>query len=159
MVFIDLVKSKVEHQDFGSRRDKVTPFEESMESRERKIDRIRELVVDLRNSSDVPPGSIIEGVSMHNKFGLAKPQSKDKEKAIINPPKFKTRKPQVMTQLAKSLTTFEMLRSYGILQPKNNDILSPLCKDFDPNKHCILHSGIQGHDTNECTTYRKRYES
>ncbi|MCD7464810.1 hypothetical protein HAX54_053444 [Datura stramonium] len=55
-VFIDLVDNEAEHQDFGSRQDKVTPFEASMESMGRKIDRIRGFVVDLRNSSDVPPG-------------------------------------------------------------------------------------------------------
>ncbi|MCE3052395.1 hypothetical protein HAX54_052503 [Datura stramonium] len=54
-VFIDLVDNEVEHQDFGSCRDKVTTFEASMESMERKIDGIRGLIVDLRNSSDVPP--------------------------------------------------------------------------------------------------------
>ncbi|MCE3217170.1 hypothetical protein HAX54_010848 [Datura stramonium] len=88
---------------------------------------------------------------MHNKFGLAKPQSKDKRKVMIKPPKLKARKPQAMTQLAEPpAVTFEMLRSHEILQPKNDDIPNPLGKDFDPNKHCAFHSGMQGHDTNEC---------
>ncbi|MCD9645650.1 hypothetical protein HAX54_034695 [Datura stramonium] len=55
-VFIDLVDNEVEHQYYGSHQDKVTPFEASMESMKRKIDRIRGLVIDLRNSSDVASG-------------------------------------------------------------------------------------------------------
>ncbi|MCE5167425.1 hypothetical protein HAX54_001593 [Datura stramonium] len=55
-VFIDLFDNEAEHQDFGSRQDKVTPFEAIMESMGRKIDRIRGLIVDLRNSFDVPLG-------------------------------------------------------------------------------------------------------
>ncbi|MCD9639410.1 hypothetical protein HAX54_023923 [Datura stramonium] len=207
-----------------------------MESMERKIDRIKGFVVDLTNSSDVPPnfpesmskshsatpihivspltlstsliqntqeGSslyslalqkaldglermgnekeggnkpssymydnklkrkitepVIEEVMMHNKFGLVKQQFKDKGKIMIKPPKFKTRKPQVMTQLAEPpAITFEMLRSHGILQPKNDGIPNPLRNDFDPKKHCAFHSGMQGHDTNECHHLRKRYKS
>ncbi|MCD7456326.1 hypothetical protein HAX54_031307 [Datura stramonium] len=286
-VFIDLVDNETERQDFGSRQDKVTPFEARMESMERKIDRIRGLVVDLRNSSDVPssflesmskshsvapihtvspltlstsliqnaqeesslyslalqkaldgleemakvkkrgdkpPGymagttqqrekdklaklmedgkknldfSIFEGsgdphshlkaylnkladigqneydnklkrkiiepvikeVMMHNKFDLEKSQSKDKGKVMIKPPKFKTRKSQVLTQLAEPpAITFEMLRSHGILQPKNDGIPNPLRKNFNPNKHCTFHSGMQGHDTNECRHLKKEIQ-
>ncbi|MCD7456882.1 hypothetical protein HAX54_033475 [Datura stramonium] len=88
---------------------------------------------------------------MHNKFGLAKPQSKDKGEVMIKPPKFKARKPHVMTQLAEPpAITFEMLRSHGILQPKNDGIPNPLHKDFDLNKHCAFHFGMQDRDTNEC---------
>ncbi|MCD7464809.1 hypothetical protein HAX54_053443 [Datura stramonium] len=93
----------------------------------------------------------MEEVMTHNKFGHAKPQPKDKGKFMIKPPKFKARRPQVMTQLAEPpAITFEMLRTHGILQPKNDDIPNPLRKEFDPNKHCDFHSSMQGHDTNEC---------
>ncbi|MCD7458261.1 hypothetical protein HAX54_037729 [Datura stramonium] len=99
---------------------------------------------------------VMEEVMMHNKFDQAKPQSKDKGKVMIKPPKFKARKPQVITQLAKPpAVTFEMLRSHGILLPKNDGIPNPLRKDFDPNKHCSFHSGMQGHDTNECRHLKK----
>ncbi|MCD7462557.1 hypothetical protein HAX54_048772 [Datura stramonium] len=57
-------------------------------------------------------GPVIEEVMMHNKFGLAKPQSKDEEKAITKLTMFKIKEPQVMTQLAEPPTiTFKMLRS------------------------------------------------
>ncbi|MCD7461256.1 hypothetical protein HAX54_045749 [Datura stramonium] len=39
-VFIDLVDNEAEHQDFGSRQHKVTPFEASMESMERNTSKI-----------------------------------------------------------------------------------------------------------------------
>ncbi|MCD7446351.1 hypothetical protein HAX54_005958 [Datura stramonium] len=64
-----------------------------------------------------------------------------------------------MTQLAEPpAITFEMLRSHEILHPKNDDIPNPLRKDFDPNKHCAFHSGMQGHDTNECRHLKKEIQ-
>ncbi|MCE3216089.1 hypothetical protein HAX54_004797 [Datura stramonium] len=94
--------------------------------------------------------SVIEEVMMHCMFGPSKTQSKDKGKVMIKPPKFKTRKPQVMTRLVEPpVIIFEMLRSHGILQPKNDGIPNPLRKDFDLNKHRDFHSGMQGYDTNE----------
>ncbi|MCD7459535.1 hypothetical protein HAX54_041199 [Datura stramonium] len=202
-----------------------------MESMEMKIDRIRGLVVDLRNSSDVPPGfpesmskshstalihavapltlstSLIqnaqEGSSLYSVVlqrafdGLA---GKDKGKKREDKPSgymagsdqqlemdklvklmkdgkrdldfslfdgfgdphshFKAYLEKLvnigqsknlrMKLFVRTLTGSALMWSNEILQPKNDGISNPLHKDFDPNKHCAFHSGMQGHDKYEC---------
>ncbi|MCE3216961.1 hypothetical protein HAX54_009722 [Datura stramonium] len=131
-VFIDLVDSEVEHQDCGSHQDKIIPFEASMESMERKIDQIRGLVVDFRNSSDVPPGFL---------ESMSKSHSAAPVYTIVPP--------------------YSLPHSYRICkrdQPKHGGIPNSLSKDFDLNKHCAFHASMQGHDTDECRHLREEIQ-
>ncbi|MCD7451331.1 hypothetical protein HAX54_011023 [Datura stramonium] len=50
------------------------------------------------------------------------------------------------------------LKAYLDKLPKNDDVPNPLHEEFDPNKHCAFHSGMEGHDTNECFNLKKEIQ-
>ncbi|KAJ8562447.1 hypothetical protein K7X08_011738 [Anisodus acutangulus] len=54
---------------------------------------------------------------------------------------------------------YERLRTAGILQPIQGNIPNPVPKWHDKTKHCAYHSGIPGHDTENCYALRDKIEA
>ncbi|KAG5620497.1 hypothetical protein H5410_005715 [Solanum commersonii] len=54
---------------------------------------------------------------------------------------------------------FERLRKAGVLQPVEGKLPNPIPRNFDGNKRCTYHSGIQGHDTKDCYSLKNQIES
>ncbi|XP_049405282.1 uncharacterized protein LOC125868753 [Solanum stenotomum] len=54
---------------------------------------------------------------------------------------------------------FESLRTAGVLQPVEGKLPDPIFRNFDGNKRCAYHSGIQGHDTEDCYGLKNQIES
>ncbi|XP_059285956.1 uncharacterized protein LOC132039503 [Lycium ferocissimum] len=70
------------------------------------------------------------------------------------------RNTRTYTPIAKPLAQlFERLRTAGLLQPVKGRIPDPIPRNFDGNKRCAYHSGIQGHDTEECFSLKNQIEA
>ncbi|XP_049358814.1 uncharacterized protein LOC125823480 [Solanum verrucosum] len=54
---------------------------------------------------------------------------------------------------------FERLRTAGVLQPVEGKLPDPIPRNFDGNKRCAYHSGVQGHDTEDCYGLKNQIES
>uniref|UniRef100_M1DGZ3 Gag-pro n=1 Tax=Solanum tuberosum TaxID=4113 RepID=M1DGZ3_SOLTU len=54
---------------------------------------------------------------------------------------------------------FERLRTAGVLQPVEGKLPDPIPHNFDGNKRCAYHSGVQGHDTEDCYGLKNQIES
>lgn len=66
------------------------------------------------------------------------------------------RKPKSITLLDEQPSiSFEILRSYGILQPKLIGSYYPLSLVFDSKRHCAFYFGMSGYDVNECCQLRR----
>ncbi|KAK4729647.1 hypothetical protein R3W88_022635 [Solanum pinnatisectum] len=66
-------------------------------------------------------------------------------------PNLKARNDCVYTHIAEPyVQLFERLRTSGVLQLVEGKLLDPILHNFDGNKRCAYHSGIQGHDTEDC---------
>ncbi|KAJ8535672.1 hypothetical protein K7X08_023392 [Anisodus acutangulus] len=54
---------------------------------------------------------------------------------------------------------YERLKTAGILQPIPGNIPNPIPRSYDETKHCAYHSGIPGHDTENCYALRDKIEA
>ncbi|KAJ8531411.1 hypothetical protein K7X08_026845 [Anisodus acutangulus] len=54
---------------------------------------------------------------------------------------------------------YERLKTAGILQPIPGNVPNPVPKWHDETKHCVYHSGIPGHDTENCYALRNKIET
>ncbi|KAG5590830.1 hypothetical protein H5410_041344 [Solanum commersonii] len=54
---------------------------------------------------------------------------------------------------------FERLRIVGVLQPVEGKLPYPIPRNFNENKRCAYHSGIQGNDTEDCYSLKNQIES
>ncbi|XP_060212073.1 uncharacterized protein LOC132639649 [Lycium barbarum] len=64
------------------------------------------------------------------------------------------------TPIAEPLAQlFERLRTARLLQPIEGRIPDPIPRNFEGNKRCAYHSGIQGHDTEECFGLKNQVEA
>ncbi|XP_049375476.1 uncharacterized protein LOC125840547 [Solanum verrucosum] len=54
---------------------------------------------------------------------------------------------------------FERLRTTGVLQPVEGKLPDPIPCNFDNNKRCAYHSGVQGHDTENYYGLKNQIES
>ncbi|KAJ8563703.1 hypothetical protein K7X08_032155 [Anisodus acutangulus] len=54
---------------------------------------------------------------------------------------------------------FLTITSSGILQPIPGNVPNPVPKWHDEAKHCAYHSGISGHDTENCYGLRDKIEA
>ncbi|KAG5630353.1 hypothetical protein H5410_002070 [Solanum commersonii] len=54
---------------------------------------------------------------------------------------------------------FERLRTAGVLQPVEGKLSDLIPRNFDGNKRCAYHSGVQGHDTEDCYGLKNQIES
>ncbi|KAG5599652.1 hypothetical protein H5410_031022 [Solanum commersonii] len=54
---------------------------------------------------------------------------------------------------------FERLRKMGVLQPVEGKLPDPIPRNFDGNKRCVYHSGVQGHDTKDYYGLKNQIES
>uniref|UniRef100_M1DW54 Uncharacterized protein n=1 Tax=Solanum tuberosum TaxID=4113 RepID=M1DW54_SOLTU len=75
-------------------------------------------------------------------------------------PNFKARNARTYTPIAESYAQlFERLRTAGVLQPVQGKLPDPIPRNFDGNKQYAYHSGIQGHDTEDCYGLKNQIES
>ncbi|KAG5631521.1 hypothetical protein H5410_003238 [Solanum commersonii] len=64
------------------------------------------------------------------------------------------------TPIAEPYTQlFERLRAAGVLQPVEGKLPDPIPRNFDGSKRCAYHSGVQGHDTEDCYGLKNQIES
>ncbi|KAG5616501.1 hypothetical protein H5410_016325 [Solanum commersonii] len=76
-------------------------------------------------------------------------------------------RPNLETKNARSYTSItkpyaqlsERLRTTGVLQPVEGKLLDPIPSNFDRNKQCAYHSGIQSHYTKDCYRLNNQIES
>ncbi|XP_059277557.1 uncharacterized protein LOC132031603 [Lycium ferocissimum] len=54
---------------------------------------------------------------------------------------------------------FERLKAAGVIQPIEGKILDPIPRWFDGSKHCAYHSGVAGHDTEDCYGLKNKIEA
>ncbi|XP_049391611.1 uncharacterized protein LOC125856071 [Solanum stenotomum] len=54
---------------------------------------------------------------------------------------------------------FERLRTARVLQPVEGKLPDPIPHNFDGNKRCAYHSGVQRHDTEDCYGLKNQIES
>ncbi|KAG5576639.1 hypothetical protein H5410_056773 [Solanum commersonii] len=75
-------------------------------------------------------------------------------------PNFEARNTQTYTPIAESYAQlFEKLRTVGVLQPVEEKLPDPIPHNFDGNKRCAYHLGIQGHDTEDCYGLKNQIDS
>ncbi|KAG5614710.1 hypothetical protein H5410_014534 [Solanum commersonii] len=75
-------------------------------------------------------------------------------------PNLKARNARAYTLIAEPYAQlFERLRTAGVLQPVEGKLPDPIPRNFDGNKRCAYHSGIQGHDTKDCYGLKNQIES
>ncbi|XP_059289021.1 uncharacterized protein LOC132042521 [Lycium ferocissimum] len=75
-------------------------------------------------------------------------------------PNFERKPTKTYTPLAEPLAQlYERLRTAGILQPIQGRVPNPLPGWYDGTKHCAYHSGVAGHDTENCLTLKDKIEA
>ncbi|XP_055803488.1 uncharacterized protein LOC129872554 [Solanum dulcamara] len=75
-------------------------------------------------------------------------------------PNLEARNTRTYTPIAKPYAQlFERLRIVGVLQPVEGKLPDPIPYNFDGNKRCAYHSGIQGHDTEDCYSLKNQVET
>lgn len=74
-------------------------------------------------------------------------------------PSFERKPPRIFTQLAEPLTQlYERLNAAGILHPIKAKSVDTSAKWYDPKKWCAYHSGVAGHDTENCLTLKNKVQ-
>ncbi|XP_049386709.1 uncharacterized protein LOC125850930 [Solanum stenotomum] len=64
------------------------------------------------------------------------------------------------TKIAEPLAQlFERLKTAGMIQPIEGKIPDPIPKWFDGSKRCAYHSGVAGHDTEDCYGLKNKIEA
>ncbi|KAH0765157.1 hypothetical protein KY285_001028 [Solanum tuberosum] len=72
----------------------------------------------------------------------------------------KARNARVYTPITEPYAQlFGRLRTAGVLQPVEGKLPDPIPWNFDGSKQCAYHSGIQGHDTEDCYGLKNQIES
>ncbi|XP_059310139.1 uncharacterized protein LOC132061316 [Lycium ferocissimum] len=75
-------------------------------------------------------------------------------------PNFERKPAKTYTPLAEPLAQlYERLRTAGILHPIQGRVPNPLPRWYDGTKHCAYHSGVAGHDTENCLTLKDKVEA
>ncbi|XP_055800430.1 uncharacterized protein LOC129869872 [Solanum dulcamara] len=75
-------------------------------------------------------------------------------------PNLEARNTRTYTPIAEPYAQlFERLRIAGVLQPVEGKLPDPIPYNFDGNKRCAYHSGIQGHDTEDCYGLKNQVET
>ncbi|XP_059281345.1 uncharacterized protein LOC132035043 [Lycium ferocissimum] len=75
-------------------------------------------------------------------------------------PNFERKPTKTYTPLAEPLAQlYERLRTAGILQPIQGRVPNPLPGWYDGTKRCAYHSGVAGHDTENCLTLKDKVEA
>ncbi|KAH0781406.1 hypothetical protein KY290_001004 [Solanum tuberosum] len=103
----------------------------------------------------IPNSTIIHPEHQHTKIHQNRPTYAPRPRSNL-----KARNARVYTPITKPYAQlFERLRTTGVLQPVEGKILDPIPRNFDGNKRCAYHSGIQGHDIEDCYGLKNQIES
>ncbi|XP_060182369.1 uncharacterized protein LOC132612039 [Lycium barbarum] len=88
-------------------------------------------------------------------------QSPNRPKNAPRPrPNFERKPTKTYTPLTEPLAQlYERLRTAGILQPIQGRVPNPLPRWYDGTKRCAYHSGVTGHDTENCHTLKDIIEA
>ncbi|KAG5615843.1 hypothetical protein H5410_015667 [Solanum commersonii] len=99
----------------------------------------------------VKMGDFIEEASIHQNRPAYAPRPR------LNP---EARNARAYTPIAEPYAQlFERLRTAGVLQPVEGKLPDTIPHNFDGNKRCAYHSGVQGHDTEDCYGLKNQIES